>query len=220
MKPLHFMSVAAFVVLVLVGSGTWAPAQDVVVTRSAGAPVSEILFQSSDTGKTGGQAWRWKTDAPSDRLDVLQQFRHTTNFTLDKISLFTTGGYVIASGTQAPFTLTINAYASASSTNGAAMIATYAGAMTRNGTGNQWYTFDIPDLDLARNTLYGFVLAFTEPVEGSTVTWQTYNGATAFPDAGLAFLDVGALPNFLTADLRFIAQGQNEKPRGTVVAIR
>jgi len=182
----------------------------VIVTTSTTAPSENLLFQSQNVGGTGGLAWQWTTSDPNNKRDLLQQFHYTSDFVIERISLFATGAYAIPVGETVDFSLTINTYSSATSSSPTSTIASYDGTLTRLGSGSRWWTFDIPDTQLSADTLYGFVLSFSENLSGSSITWQTFSGNTSFPDAGLAQIDYATgspVATFLSSDLNFMVQG-------------
>jgi len=196
---------------VFVFTSTTAMSQ-IVLTRTAAAPTTDILIQSADSGSgTGGNGWMWKTDTPaSDQRELVQQFTFGTDYQISSISFFTGGGYPIDAAAQVPYSIEINSYSSASSSTPSANIATYTGNLTRSGSGNLWYNFDIPNTDLSAGTLYGFVLKFKGFLANNSITVQSFNGSSSYTGGGYFQIDhdTGSpVSTNLNADMRFLVQG-------------
>jgi len=207
------IALKVFALLALTASSAFS---QIIVTRSAAAPSTDILIQSSTGSGTGAVAWMWTTNTPSsDRRDQLQQFQYSSNFTISAISVFATGSYAITANSTAGFSLALNTYSSTTNSTVVSNVATFTGNLTRLGSGNQWWTFDIPDTALTANTIYGYSLSLDGPVASSSLTFQTYTPATSYPSGGqfeTRYNTGSAVVTSLSSDQRFIIQGVIPEP--------
>ena len=151
----------------------------ITVATSTTAP-SENLLVSFTSNTNSGRAWRANTSADSDQWrDVGQIFVAPEDAILNSITVVT------SSGTNAPargvdFTLTLYSFGTGFSASDAQVLATWTGVTPDPGSaipGGTYFTFEIPDTQLAAGVTYGFLLHFDEMADNRTIALR-YNGGS------------------------------------------
>lgn len=193
--------ILTLVALLNVGLVVHSARANVTVTYNTTAPTTAVV-SNSVTGYTT-LSWKWMTDSPTtDQRDVGQTFMVSTGFTLDQIVLFTPGA---SAGTDRPFTLTIESFATNSVTSARTTVSTQAGVLPHLGSGNRYvsFTLDTP-VSIAANQTYGFRLSFDDPGAQNSMTFS-YTLSTAYGN-GTAYqinYATSSDPSALNSDMAF-----------------